>query len=106
MAKGFKQKYGVDYTKTFFPMDKYVTLRMMIAVEKYFDSTMDQLDVITAFLYGKLKENLFCEVPEGVEVDEGFDCFELVKQHTASLTSMKFNFLRVRLLYWITSIQF
>ena len=79
VAKGFKQKYGIDYTETFSPVVKYVTLRMVIAITKYFDRTLDQLDVVTAFLYGEMKEKVFCAIPEGVDVDEDFDCFELVK---------------------------
>ena len=53
VAKGFKQKYGIDYTETFSPVVKYVTLRMVIAITKYFGWTLDQLDVVTAFLYDK-----------------------------------------------------
>uniref|UniRef100_A0AAV1U6I5 Reverse transcriptase Ty1/copia-type domain-containing protein n=1 Tax=Peronospora matthiolae TaxID=2874970 RepID=A0AAV1U6I5_9STRA len=55
VAKGFKQKYGIDYTETFSPVVKYVTLRMVVAITKYFDWTLDQLDVVTAFLYGEMK---------------------------------------------------
>uniref|UniRef100_H3H8Q5 Reverse transcriptase Ty1/copia-type domain-containing protein n=1 Tax=Phytophthora ramorum TaxID=164328 RepID=H3H8Q5_PHYRM len=79
VAKGFKQKYGIDYTETFSPVVKYVTLRMIIAIAKYFGWPLDQLDVVTAFLYGVMKEVVFCVVPEGVELDGGFDCLELVK---------------------------
>ena len=79
VAKGFKQQYGIDYTETFSPVVKYVTLRMVIAIAKYFDWPLDQLDVVTAFLYGVMKEQVFCAVPEGVEMDKDFDCFELVK---------------------------
>ncbi|NAU60962.1 hypothetical protein EE075_30035, partial [Klebsiella pneumoniae] len=79
VAKGFKQKYGIDYTETFSPVVKYVTLRMVIAIAKYFGWPLDQLDVVTAFLYGIMKEVVFCVVPEGVELDGDFDCLELVK---------------------------
>uniref|UniRef100_A0AAV1TV48 Integrase catalytic domain-containing protein n=1 Tax=Peronospora matthiolae TaxID=2874970 RepID=A0AAV1TV48_9STRA len=79
VAKGFKQKYGIDYTETFLPVVKYVTLRMVIAITKYFDWPLDQLDVVTAFLYGVMKEKVYCVVPEGVEMDGDFDCLELVK---------------------------
>ncbi|KAG2758555.1 hypothetical protein Pcac1_g29318 [Phytophthora cactorum] len=79
VAKGFKQKYGIDYTETFSPVVKYVTLRMIIAIAKYFGWPLDQLDVVTAFLYGIMKELVFCAVPEGVDLDGDFDCLELVK---------------------------
>uniref|UniRef100_A0AAV1UPL8 Reverse transcriptase Ty1/copia-type domain-containing protein n=1 Tax=Peronospora matthiolae TaxID=2874970 RepID=A0AAV1UPL8_9STRA len=79
VEKGFKQKYGIEYTETFSPVVKYVTLRIVVAITKYFGWTLDQLDVVTAFLYGEMKEKVFCAIPEGVEVNEDFDCFELVK---------------------------
>uniref|UniRef100_A0AAV1V806 Reverse transcriptase Ty1/copia-type domain-containing protein n=1 Tax=Peronospora matthiolae TaxID=2874970 RepID=A0AAV1V806_9STRA len=79
VAKGFKQKYDIDYTETFSPVVKYVTLRMVIAITKYFDWPLDQLDVVTAFLYGVMKEKVYCVIPEGVEMDGDFDCLELVK---------------------------
>ena len=52
---------------------------MVIAVTKYFGRTIDQLDVVTAFLYGIMKEQVFCVIPEGVELEGSFDCLELVK---------------------------
>ncbi|KAF0688449.1 hypothetical protein As57867_019867, partial [Aphanomyces stellatus] len=79
VAKGFKQKYGIDYTETFSPVVKYVTLRMIIALVVFFGWPLDQLDVVTAFLYGVMKEVVYCVVPEGVELDGDFDCLELVK---------------------------
>uniref|UniRef100_A0AAV1VET7 Reverse transcriptase Ty1/copia-type domain-containing protein n=1 Tax=Peronospora matthiolae TaxID=2874970 RepID=A0AAV1VET7_9STRA len=69
VAKGFRQKYGIDYTETFSPVVKYVTLRMVIAISKHFGWPIDQLDVVTAFLYGVMKEQVFCVIPEGVELD-------------------------------------
>ena len=77
--KGFRQKYGIDYTETFSPVVKYVTLRMVIAIAKHFGWPLDQLDVVTAFLYGVMKEKVFCVVPEGVKMDGDFDCLELIK---------------------------
>ncbi|KAG3024865.1 hypothetical protein PC121_g24750 [Phytophthora cactorum] len=52
---------------------------MVIAIAKYYGWPLDQLDVVTAFLYGIMKELVFCAVPEGVDLDGDFDCLELVK---------------------------
>ncbi|KAF1318445.1 Integrase catalytic core protein, partial [Globisporangium splendens] len=79
VAKGFKQKYGIDYTETFAPVVKYVTLRIVIALAKFFGWPVDQLDVVTAFLYGAMKEVVFILVPEGMEIDSDHDCLELLK---------------------------
>uniref|UniRef100_A0AAV1TCV4 Integrase catalytic domain-containing protein n=1 Tax=Peronospora matthiolae TaxID=2874970 RepID=A0AAV1TCV4_9STRA len=79
VAKGLEQQYGMDYAETFSPVVKYVTLRMVIAVAKYFGWNIDQLDVVTAFLYGVRKEQVFCVIPEGVELEGSFDCLELMK---------------------------
>ena len=78
-AKGFRQKYGIDYTETFSPVVKYVTLRMVIAIAKHFEWPIDQLDVVTEFLYGVMKEQVYCVIPEGIQLDGDFDCLELVK---------------------------
>uniref|UniRef100_A0AAV1V4J6 Integrase catalytic domain-containing protein n=1 Tax=Peronospora matthiolae TaxID=2874970 RepID=A0AAV1V4J6_9STRA len=79
VAKGFRQKYGIDYTETFSPVVKYVTLRMVIAITKHFGWPLDQLDVVTAFLLGVMKEKVFCAVPEGVKMEGDFDCLEMIK---------------------------
>lgn len=79
VAKGFRQKDGIDYTETFSPVVKYVTLRMVISLTKYFGWRLDQLDVVTAFLYGVMKEVVYCLVSEGVELDGDYNCLELVK---------------------------
>ena len=59
VAKRFKQKYGVDYTETLSPVVKYVTLRMLVGLAKYFGFRLDQLDVVVAFLDEVIKEQVF-----------------------------------------------
>ena len=78
VAKRFNQKYGIGYTETSLPVVKHVTLRMVVGLAKYLGWPLDQLDIVTAFLYGVMKEQVFCAVPEGVEIVGGFDFLELV----------------------------
>ena len=59
-------------------MLKYVTLRMVIVITKYFAWPLDQLDVDSVFVW-VMREKVFCAIPICVEVDGDFDCVELVK---------------------------
>ena len=77
-AKGFKQKYCIDYTETFSQGVKNVMRHMVIALTKYFNWTLDLLDLVTAFLFVEIKNIVFCAVPESVDVDKDFSCFKLI----------------------------
>ena len=79
MVKGFRQKYGIDYKETFLSVVKYVTLRIVIASAKHSGWPLDQLHVVTAFVYGVMKEQVFGEVPEGMKSDGDSDRLELAK---------------------------
>ena len=60
VAKGFTQEYGVDYDETFSPVVRFSSIRTLLAyaVEK-------KMDVVTAFLNGKLEEEIYMQQPEG-----------------------------------------
>jgi hypothetical protein len=68
VAKGFTQVFGIDYRETFAPVLKYDSFRAILAVIASRDIEITLLDVKTAFLYGKLNEEIFMEQPEGFEV--------------------------------------
>jgi hypothetical protein len=59
VAKGFEQKPGIDYEKTFSPVVKHDSLRCVLAIAAAEDLDLMQLDVTTAFLYGELEEELY-----------------------------------------------
>ena len=69
-ARGFMQKKGVDFSETFAPVVRYDSLRMLLAIIASRDLELTQFDVQTAFLYGKLDEEIFMEVPDGLCVGE------------------------------------
>ena len=81
MAKGYSQKYGVDYTEVFAPVARMDTVRMIIALAAHKNWRISQLDVKSAFLHGKLSEDVYVEQPKGYEKKGGE--FLVYKLHKA-----------------------
>ncbi|KAL0392270.1 UNVERIFIED_CONTAM: Retrovirus-related Pol polyprotein from transposon TNT 1-94 [Sesamum radiatum] len=68
VAKGFKQKEGLDFFDTYSPVTRITSIRVLIAVAALYDLEIHQMDVKTAFLNGKLDEEIYMEQPEGFVV--------------------------------------
>ncbi|KAJ9546917.1 hypothetical protein OSB04_019460 [Centaurea solstitialis] len=67
VAKGFTQTHGIDYDETFSPVAMLKSIRILMAISAYFNYKIWQMDVKTAFLNGKLTEDVYMEQPEGFE---------------------------------------
>lgn len=64
VAKGFTQKFGVDYDETFSPVVRHTTLRLLFALSVKLKFDISHLDVTTAFLNGDLDEVIYMQKPE------------------------------------------
>lgn len=71
VAKGFSQKEGIDYSETFAPVVRYESVRTILSICAAEDYEILQFDVKTAFLHGKIEEELYLEQPEGYDDGTG-----------------------------------
>ena len=65
VARGFQQKQGIDYDETYAPVVKYPALRALLSYAVSENMLIHQMDVVTAFLNGKLDEEIYMVQPEG-----------------------------------------
>ncbi|CAI7812769.1 unnamed protein product [Closterium sp. NIES-53] len=59
VARGFRQREGVDFFQTFAPTPKMTTLRVLLHIAAQRDYELHSLDFSTAFLQGSLHEQIW-----------------------------------------------
>ena len=65
VAKGYTQRYGLDYKETFSPIVRFTFIRMLLAFAVQHSLLIHQMDVVAAFLNGSLQEDISMEQPDG-----------------------------------------
>lgn len=78
VAKGFSQIEGIDYQETFAPVVRYSSIRMLLAIAAHYNLEIAQMDAVTAFLNGKLEEEIYMEQPLHFDDKSGRYC-KLIK---------------------------
>lgn len=68
VAKGYAQKFGIDYGETFSLVVKSPSIRALLALAAQYQLHVHQMDFITAFLNGLLNEEIYMRQPPGYEI--------------------------------------
>ncbi|GKC45321.1 retrovirus-related pol polyprotein from transposon TNT 1-94 [Tanacetum coccineum] len=58
VAQGYNQQEGIDYDETFAPVARLEAIRIFLAFATYMNFIVYQIDAKSAFLNGKLKEEV------------------------------------------------
>jgi hypothetical protein len=65
VAKGISQTPGNDFQENHAPVKVDTTLPLLMVFKTLLKLEASQLDIETAFLYGKLEEDLWMDIPDG-----------------------------------------
>ncbi|GJR46469.1 retrovirus-related pol polyprotein from transposon TNT 1-94 [Tanacetum coccineum] len=100
VAQGFRQEEKIDFEESFALVARIETIRIFIANATHKNIKIYQIDVQTAFLNGKLKEEVYVSQPEGfMNQDNSSHVYKLkkalygLKQAPRALYNMLSSFL-------------
>ncbi|GJW32509.1 putative ribonuclease H-like domain-containing protein [Tanacetum coccineum] len=67
VAQEYTQEEGIDYEEVFAPVARIEAIRLFLAYASFKDFVVYQMDVKSAFLYGKIEEEVYVCQPPGFE---------------------------------------
>ena len=70
VAQGFSQRPGIDYEETYSPVVDATTFRFLISLAVKEGLDLRLMDVVTAYLYGPLDNDIYMKLPEGFKLPE------------------------------------
>ncbi|GJX30632.1 putative ribonuclease H-like domain-containing protein [Tanacetum coccineum] len=65
VAQGHRQEEGIDYDEVFAPVARIEAIRLFLAFASYLGFMVYQMDVKSAFLYGRIDEEVYVTQPKG-----------------------------------------
>jgi Reverse transcriptase (RNA-dependent DNA polymerase) len=75
VACGHSQIPGIEFNKSFAPIINYVSFLLILIAKIMWGLQASIIDVETAFLHGKLNEEIYMNAPDGMDV-KGNKCLQ------------------------------
>ena len=69
VIRGFKDRNEYELRETYAPVSRLAVIRAALAIINKYDLEVHQMDVKTAFLNGVLEDEIYMEIPDGLECD-------------------------------------
>nr|GEZ39176.1 putative ribonuclease H-like domain-containing protein [Tanacetum cinerariifolium] len=73
VSQWYTQEEGIDYDEVFAPVTRIEAIRLFLAYASFKDFVVYQMNVKSAFLYGKIKEEVYVCQPPGFEDPDFLD---------------------------------
>ena len=70
VAQGFSQRPGIDYEETYSHVMDAITFRFLISLTISKGLDMRLMDVIKAYLYGSIDNDIYIKIPKGFTLPE------------------------------------
>ncbi|GJU78876.1 retrovirus-related pol polyprotein from transposon TNT 1-94 [Tanacetum coccineum] len=65
VAHGYRQEEGIDFEESFAPVARLEAIRIFLAFAAHMNMVVYQMNVMTAFLNGNLREEVYVSQPDG-----------------------------------------
>jgi hypothetical protein len=76
-ARGFSQVYGLDFEETYAPVVEFTSVRIFLVKAILMKMKIHQMDVVTAFLYAPIDEEIYMKQAPALKSPERRDSSEL-----------------------------
>ena len=73
VAQGFLQRPSIDYEETYAPVMDVVTFKFLISLVVKENIDMWLVDIVTAYLYGSLDNDIYMKIPGGYKMLETYN---------------------------------
>jgi hypothetical protein len=72
VAQGFSQRPGIDYEEIYSPVIDAITFRFFISLVVTENLDMRLMNVVIAYLYGSLDNDIYMKIPKGYKMPETY----------------------------------